>query len=240
MLFVLETHCEAQLRTKCKIGRTKTFFVMSERFQILSHLFEIAILNQHRGMKSCLLFLALIVFASQCMALSSITTTGLPNGTVHADYSAVIEGSGGCTPYKWAIVSGTLPAGVEAKKSNKTSSLNLTGTPTTAGKYSFTVKLTGCGGHVSEVSYEVIVAASSSNVVNLDWSASLSDNVIGYNVYRSPNAKAWKKLNASLSAGNLYSDLTVANKTSYYYAVTSVDSSGSESKRSAPIKVAVP
>ena len=192
-------------------------------------------------MKSCILALVLLVlFASQCMATSAIATTALPNGSVHTDYSGVIKGTGGCTPYKWSIVSGTLPAGVTAKKSTATTSLNLTGTPTTAGSYSFTVKLTGCGGHVSEVSYKVTIGASSKNVVNLDWSASSSDSVVGYNVYRSPDAATWKKLNASLEAATLYSDSTVAEGSTYYYSVTSVDSSGVESKKSPSVKAVVP
>ena len=50
-----------------------------------------------------------------------------------------------------------LPAGVTAKVSSTTTSLTLAGTPTTAATYSFAVKVTGCGGRVSQVSYKVII-----------------------------------------------------------------------------------
>ena len=84
-------------------------------------------------MKPWVLSLLLVVFASQYAASSvAITTTSLPNGTVNTAYSAVINASGGCTPYKWAIASGALPAGVTATVSSTTRSLNLAGTPTTA------------------------------------------------------------------------------------------------------------
>ena len=59
--------------------------------------------------------------------------------------SAVVKASGGCTPYKWAIASGSLPPGVSARASSTKTSLNLIGTPTTAATYYFTVKVTGCG-----------------------------------------------------------------------------------------------
>jgi hypothetical protein len=42
----------------------------------------------------------------------SITATSLPNGTVNTAYSATLAASGGTTPYRWSIASGTLPAGL--------------------------------------------------------------------------------------------------------------------------------
>ncbi len=108
-------------------------------------------------MKCWLLSLLLVVFASRCGASVAITTTSLPNGTVNTAYSAVINASRGCTPYKWAIASGGLPAGITSNVSIATTSLTLAGTPTIAATYSFAVKVTGCGGHISQVSYKVII-----------------------------------------------------------------------------------
>jgi large repetitive protein len=171
-----------------------------------------------------------------------ITTTSLPNGKVKTAYSAAVEASGGCTPYKWEIASGALPAGVTAAVSSTTTSFNLTGTPTTAATDSFAVKVTGCGGAVSEVSYKVAIDASSTPdyVVDLSWSASTSGDVAGYNVYRGPNGTTWTKINSSLVSPTLYSDSTVTAGTTYYYATTAVNTSGEESSKSAPIEVAVP
>src|SRR5580700_5457425 len=109
-------------------------------------------------MKTWRLSLLLIVFASRCMASDvAITTASLPNGTVKTAYSAAIHASGGCTPYKWEIASGALPAGVTAKVSSTTASLKVRGTPSAAATDSFAVKVTGCGGDVSKVSYKIIV-----------------------------------------------------------------------------------
>ena len=191
-------------------------------------------------MKPWLFLLLLFVLASRCGANVNITTTTLPNGTVNTAYSAIVKGSGGCTPYKWAIASGALPAGITAKVSSATTSLSLTGTPTTAATYWFTEKVTGCDGAVAQRSYKVVMQATANHVVDLSWRASTSIDVVGYNVYRSLDGATWKKINASLTASTFYSDSTVANSTTYYYAATAVDISGKESSKSSSIKAIVP
>jgi len=192
-------------------------------------------------MKPWILPLLLVVFAARYAASSvAITTTNLPNGTVNTAYSAVISASGGCTPYKWAIASGALPAGVTATVSNTTTSVNLAGTPTTAATDSLTLKVTGCGGHVSRVSYQVVIQTAANHAVDLNWKASTTSDVVGYNVYRCPDGATWKKINASLVASTFYSDSTVANSSAYYYATTAVDIYGRESSRSASIDAVIP
>lgn len=191
-------------------------------------------------MKSCLFSLLLLILGTRCFGNVAITTTSLPNGTVGTAYSAVVKASGGCTPYKWTIASGALPAAVTAKASSSTTMLNLTGTPTTAATYSFTVKVTGCGGGTSQKAYKIVIQASANHVVDLSWKASTSSDVTGYNLYRSPDRATWKKVNASLIASTLYADSTVANSSTYYYAATAVDIYGHESTKTASIKVVIP
>lgn len=191
-------------------------------------------------MKLWLLPLLLFGFTAESMASVSITTTKLPNGTVDTPYSAVIEASGGCTPYKWAIVSGSLPTGVKARPSSSTTSLDLSGTPTIAETYSFKVSVTGCEGHVAEVSYEVKIESVTNHVVDLTWDASTSDDIAGYNVYRGPNGTTWTKINSDLVDSTLYDDSTVVNGDTYYYAVTTVDTHGNESKKTPAVKVVIP
>jgi hypothetical protein len=187
------------------------------------------------------LFLSLLALSSvPCLANIKITTTSVPNGTVNTAYSAAIKADNGCTPYKWAIVSGTLPAGITAKASSNTTSFNLTGKPTKAVTDSFTVKATGCGGGVSQASFKIVIQAGANHVVNLDWNASSSKDVVGYNVYRSPDATTWKKINVSLIGPTLYTDSTVANDSTYYYAATAVDVKGKESTKTPPVKAVVP
>ena len=64
----------------------------------------------------------------------SITTTSLTDGTVGAAYNATLEASG--DPTSWEITEGTLPAGLTLAESTGV----ISGTPTTAGTSTFTVK----------------------------------------------------------------------------------------------------
>lgn len=222
----------------------KTFIPLNlpktQRFSNLSYLAGILEANQHGVMKLWRLFLLLGVLASPCAASVAITTTSLPNGTVDTAYSAAILARGGCTPYKWEIASGALPVGVTAHVSSTTALLKLKGTPSAAATNSFVVKVTGCGGHVSQVSYNVVIQTTANHVVDLRWKASTSPHVAGYNVYRCPDGVTWKKVNASLIGTTAYNDSTVANKTTYYYATTAVDTYGEESRMSAAVVVVVP
>lgn len=181
-----------------------------------------------------------VVVEAKTSGSIAITTTSLPNGTIGTAYSAVVKASGGCTPYKWAVASGALPAGVTARASSTTTSVSLTGTPTTAATDSFALKVTGCGGGISQEAYKVVIQATANHVVDLRWKASTSNNVAGYNVYRSPDGANWKKVNVSLIASALYADSTVSNGSTYYYAATAVDIYGHESSKTGSIRVVVP
>ncbi len=68
----------------------------------------------------------------------AIKTTSLKAGIIKAAYSVTIERTGGASPYTWAISSGKLPAGLTL---NKTTG-KLSGKPTKAGTFNFTVKVT--------------------------------------------------------------------------------------------------
>src|SRR5499427_9989553 len=129
-------------------------------------------------LKSFFFSILLIVFASRCVANVTIHTTSIPNGVLGKSYFAVLRASGGCTPYSWKIVSGSLPPGVRKTTSKDTTSLDLTGVPTTAASYSFTVSVTGCGKHVSKRAYTVVIQQTPIHVVDLKWKASKSSGVM--------------------------------------------------------------
>lgn len=75
--------------------------------------------------------------------------------------------------------------------------------------------------------------------VNLTWNPSTSQ-VVGYNVYRGPAPGSYSKINTAIDPNTAYTDGTVASGVTYYYAATSVNSSGEESTYSSPIKVSIP
>jgi hypothetical protein len=64
-----------------------------------------------------------------------ITTTSLPDGVIGTAYAQTLQAVGGTPPLTWAVVSGTLPAGLTLNPSTGT----ISGTPTAAGSSSFTV-----------------------------------------------------------------------------------------------------
>ena len=68
----------------------------------------------------------------------AITTAYLPTGIVNEAYSRTIEAVGGTLPYKWQIVSGSLPSGLTLN----TTTGEIAGVPTAGGNFSFTVKVT--------------------------------------------------------------------------------------------------
>ena len=88
-----------------------------------------------------------------------ITTTTLAAGTVGTAYSATIVAAGGTTPYSFALASGTLPAGLSLSTSGA-----ITGTPTTAGSSTFSVKVTDKASLTATASYTVAITAASSGL----------------------------------------------------------------------------
>ena len=63
--------------------------------------------------------------------------------------------------------------------------------------------------------------------VSLNWVASTSQNVAGYNAYRATTSGGpYTKLNSSLVLGTSYTDDTVRSGRTYYYVATAVDTSG--------------
>jgi len=182
----------------------------------------------------------LFAIGTQGLTAISIRTADLPNGILKDSYLGVVAVGGGCTPYKWRVASGSLPAGVTMKTTSDTKSVTLAGTPTKAASYSFTVAATSCGGGVAKASYKVVVQSKPNHVVDLRWHRSSSTDVAGYNIYRGPDGKKWKKMNVSLTASTVYSDSTAANSSTYYYAATAVDIKGNESRKSNIAKSVIP
>jgi hypothetical protein len=191
-------------------------------------------------MRLALFFISLLALSPQCIADVTITTPSLPNGTVGAAYSATIAAAGGCSPYTWTII-GTLPAGITSSTASDPTSTTLNGTPTTAGAYSFTAQVKGCGGHISSASYTVVIQPAPVPTVDLSWNASTSPEIAGYNVYRGPDGVKWRMINdRGLIASTLYTDSTVKNGATYFYAVAAVNTSREESAKSTPVEVVIP
>jgi len=67
--------------------------------------------------------------------LPRITTESLPNASVGTEYNQLVQVTGGEPPYVCFLSSGTLPPGITLNEN-----CTLTGLPTSAGNYTFTIK----------------------------------------------------------------------------------------------------
>ena len=82
--------------------------------------------------------------------------------------------------------------------------------------------------------------AAVSYSTSLSWTASTS-SVTGYNVYRGTTSGGpYTKLTASVDSNTSYADNGVQAGLTYYYVVTSVNSSGAESPYSNQVSATIP
>jgi fibronectin type 3 domain-containing protein len=76
--------------------------------------------------------------------------------------------------------------------------------------------------------------------VSLSWAASTTTGVVGYNVYRgSVSGGPYAQVNSN-DPGLTYTDSGVSTGQTYYYVVTAVDSTGTESPYSNQAQAVVP
>jgi hypothetical protein len=79
--------------------------------------------------------------------LTISTASVLPGAIVGASYSASFAAAGGVPPYTWSVTSGSsLPAGLSLSAAGV-----LSGTPSTAGSYSFSITVTDSAGNASTI-----------------------------------------------------------------------------------------
>ena len=77
--------------------------------------------------------------------------------------------------------------------------------------------------------------------MSLNWTASTSSNVTGYNVYRgSASGGPYTKLTSAPVAAISFTDVTAKGGQNYYYVATAVDNSNNESVYSSPVTAVLP
>ena len=92
---------------------------------------------------------------SSCSIVVSSLTLSCPTGTAQLGvaYSSALVVTGGVAPYTFSIISGSLPPGLTLN----TSTGAITGTPTTAGTYSFTAQVVDSQGNTASASCSIVV-----------------------------------------------------------------------------------
>lgn len=100
-----------------------------------------------------------------------IITPALPQGMVNAAYSVTIGATGGSAPYTFTQSGGTLPTGLTLSSAGV-----LSGTPSAAGTYSFSVTVTDSAGQADTDPFVVTILAASTLAIT---TASLPDGTQG-------------------------------------------------------------
>jgi hypothetical protein len=163
------------------------------------------------------------------------------------DFGNVVVGTNASLPGTLTASSGavTVTAGNVTGSAFALSGLSFPVTIPSGQHVGFTVTFTPAGNGVASGSISFASNATNSptvesltgtgtpaptHTVNLSWTASNSQGVIGYNIYRGiKTGGPYSKINPVLNASTLYTDSTVVDGTTYYYVTTAVNSSNEES-----------
>ena len=89
----------------------------------------------------------------------SISTASLPNGTVNQSYNATLEATGTAS-ITWSVSSGSLPSGLSLNSSTGA----ISGTPTTAGSYTFSITAANSYGNSEAKTYTVVIESAAPSV----------------------------------------------------------------------------
>ena len=92
-------------------------------------------------------------------AALAIVDTALPAADATIPYSASLSATGGVTPYRWSVITGTLPSGMQLQ----ISSGGITGTTAVPGSYPFAAKVTDASGNSATGAFSLTVSASSNS-----------------------------------------------------------------------------
>lgn len=131
----------------------------------------------------------------------AVQPPALPNAPIGVAYGATITSDGGAPPVSFAVVAGALPPGLSLALDGA-----LSGTPTAAGSYAFTVRATAAGGCFADRPYSITVACPAMAVLP----ATLEDGVVGTPFVRSVSASAGVAPFAwTIAAGNLPAGLAL-------------------------------
>jgi hypothetical protein len=96
-----------------------------------------------------------------------IDSTALFPGNVSTPYGASITVSGGLAPFTWTLASGTVPPGLTLGTTNVTTAYtSISGTPTTAGSYTFQVTVSDASGKTATQSETLVINAAAACLLN--------------------------------------------------------------------------
>ncbi len=104
-----------------------------------------------------------------------ILTTSLAPGTENTTYSATLQATDGLQPYTWDVTAGSLPPGITLDGGGQ-----LSGTPTAAGVYDFTVRVRDSQNPADEDTQNLQLTISSEPTIDEEF---VTQSLAGYDVY---------------------------------------------------------
>ncbi len=97
-------------------------------------------------------------------AVITVNPPTLPSGTVGTAYNQSVSASGGTSPHTFSVSSGALPTGLILNAATGA----ITGTPTSAGTFNFTITATDAGGCSGSRPYTITIASPGCPVITLN------------------------------------------------------------------------
>jgi hypothetical protein len=161
-----------------------------------------------------------------------------PNGTVGLPYAAGFSASGGTPGYQFSIAGGSLPPGLTLATNG-----NLTGTPTQAGQFKFTVQVADSTGANTSLGFVVTIAPPP-----LVLSGSLGDTALGTAVNAKFSATGGVppysfSVAGALPSGTSFSNATITGTTNspgtFVFTISVTDSASTTVSKVFTVKVAV-
>lgn len=169
-------------------------------------------------------------FIATCPTIT-IGPSILSVGRVGSAYSRTISATGGTAPFTYSIVSGSVAPGLTFDSTGL-----LSGTPTTAGSYTFTVRATDFYGCSTTRAYthdvwvlappaNVVATATGTTSVQIQWDT--VPDAAGYRVYRRQAGGSFASIGTA--AAPPFNDSGRAANTAYLYFVRAYNGSNEES-----------
>jgi Putative Ig domain len=148
-----------------------------------------------------------LVYACQQASHNAICLGSLPNGCVGSAYSGTLQrNAGGIPPFRFSVVAGALPPGLTFSQVDSLSAA-LSGTPTTAGSYSFTVQATDTHGNwMNRVMTVCILGASVTALPNGSAGVAYSETLTAPDCATQP--LSWQVTSGALPPGLVLDEST--------------------------------
>jgi hypothetical protein len=182
--------------------------------------------------------------------MAGTTPNTLPAGTAGVAYSQNLTSVGGTPPLTYQATSA--PPGLTVSSTGATTAV-LSGTPTSAGSFSFSIQATDSSTPAQQYVEAVTLSIAPQPPTNVGatqvtgaveaaivWTPSVTNGVTGYNINRATSPSGPFTNVGSVGSGTSnFIDATVSVST-YYYVVTAVASGGAQSVNSNVAPVTIP